>query len=93
MLKFLSGKLSVKISTGAKGEQGVGRNKREQRVGRNKREQGVGRNKGEQRVRQGKGANASGVNRQGSKPVEASHWTRSAKEKRTIYSILYGRGG
>ena len=65
--------------------------KREQRGGRGRGEQGVGRNKGERRVRQGKGANASGVNRQGAKPVVTSYWTRSEKEKRTRGAILYGR--
>ena len=56
-------------------------------------EQGGGKGKGEQEGEQGKKANASGVNRQGLKPSEESYWTRSAQEKRTIYSILYGRGG
>lgn len=76
-----------------KREQRVGQGKVGQRSGQNKGEQWGGRNKGERRGGQGKEANASGVNRQGLKPSEESYWTRSAKEKRTIYSILYGRGG
>lgn len=41
---------------------------------------------------QDKGVNASGVNRQGSKPV-ASYWVLSEKENRTKDAILYGRKG